>query len=466
MTTMGNCMRISCCIPTGLGWRSLDTTGWSWAEGTSTGLCSPGPIHWWPTTRRQLWVASVLNPEEGAVLHPHWDTLLYHHAPWAIVVLGLFFHQMQVFCFKGKLKNENYASRDLWAKLPLGSALRGFRAEISLHRYASSAFHPLWTHRLTEHPPYSPVYCSYIWTLFRTGDETWLCQKNPRRETAWATIYIGACAHVETHIHTSFPSRYWIMQQWQWTSCSWSLEKSELCIVFSCPAEEKGNRMCSCSLWWSPSPWPHPGPCKRNVHTPQTIIWNCKAGPCLIMPWPEVLLPAWSVWHHPRAVSETRAASREDITFSFLCFHQPFPIISGNLLWILNMSLLLSLTSSGKLVSALTVSGDEMMLSNNMNILTLSRAHIRLRNETLGFFEFLPLHPSPCLGPLLCIDCTNKNMVCTLSKLLLCHHFLKNSPQEMWKVTKKFKSQGKTWLVVDLHLLPSPGEGQKKAQEG
>lgn len=107
-----------------------------------------------------------------------------------------------------------------------------------------------------------------------------------------------------------------------------------------------------------------------------------------------------------------------------------------------------------------------MMLSKNTNILTLSRAHIRLRNKTLGLFEFLPLHPSPCLGPLMCIDRTNKKMVCVLSKLLLCHHILKNSPQEMWKVTKKFKSQGKTWLMIDLHLLPLPGEGQKKAQEG
>lgn len=72
-----------------------------------------------------------------------------------------------------------------------------------------------------------------------------------------------------------------------------------------------------------------------------------------------------------------------------------------------------------------------MMLSKNTNILTLSRAHIRLRKKTLGLFEFLPLHPSPCLGPLMCIDRTNKKMVCVLSKLLLCHHILKSSPQEM-----------------------------------
>lgn len=78
------------------------------------------------------------------------------------------------------------------------------------------------------------------------------------------------------------------------------------------------------------------------------------------------------------------------------------------------MSLLLPLVPSEKLVSALIILGEEMMLSRNMNNLTPSKAHTRLRNETLGLFEFLPLHPSPfsLLMSLMCIDCTNKNLVC------------------------------------------------------
>lgn len=85
-----------------------------------------------------------------------------------------------------------------------------------------------------------------------------------------------------------------------------------------------------------------------------------------------------------------------------------------------------------------------MMLSNNMNILTPSKAHTRLRNETLGLFEFLPPHPSPfsMLGSLMCIDCINKNLVCKLSKLLQCQPLLKGPPQKV-KSQKKFQKPRK-----------------------
>lgn len=119
------------------------------------------------------------------------------------------------------------------------------------------------------------------------------------------------------------------------------------------------------------------------------------------------------------------------------------PHPSGSLSWDLNVSLLLPLTPSEVLVSAVRILGKEMMLSNIMSILTLSEAHTRLRNETHGLFEFLPLHPSPfsLLRSLMCSDCINKNLACKLSKLLLCQTILKG-PAKKWK-DKKFQKPKK-----------------------
>lgn len=238
----------------------------------------PWPIHWWPMVDEAAVGGQCLECRgrlQHMVLHLQWDTcLLYHHTPWAIVMLGLFFHQMQVFWFKGEFRNENYARRDLQAVLPLGQAVRALRAEVSVHKYSGSAFHPPWTPSDWLRRA-SVLSCLLQLNLDILQSKRWdsarLCQKNPRRETVWATI-----------------------------SGTWS-------------------------------------------------------------------------------------GSHEDITLSFLCLRQPFPILSGSLSWALNVSLLLLLSLSEMLVSALIISAGEMMVSNNRNVLTLSKAHIRLRNKPLGF---------------------------------------------------------------------------------
>lgn len=122
-----------------------------------------------------------------------------------------------------------------------------------------------------------------------------------------------------------------------------------------------------------------------------------------------------------------------------------------------------SSVSLWKLVSALLILGEEMILSKNMNILPLSNVPTRQRNETPGLFEFLSLHSSPF--SLMCTNCINKSLLCKLSKLLLWQPILKG-PLKKWKVTKSFKSLGKKNLMLELHLLHLPRERQEEAQKG